>query len=993
MSEQPPKAKNKKIELDSSEWRGEPNKKKEVTQIEFQPAGRMLEDTKRVEMPPLEPLTDQAVVVREDTLPRAPEILDAEIVEEPLLTARELIVRKLKQEKLANMVHESEPASRPIPESKTKISSESQKDAGVSVDEDAPVMVTADGASFSARSKENLSRDLGGEIETEPDVSEILNGRQPEAAKSETGGTTASAETIAGAEAPKHTIDEVLTPEEKKQLAELDREEKRAREEKTAKKDAEKALVRTNKKKRGHTIEKGRKNAAERRESEAESKEERTPKEAYEYLKKTIHEAKGTLFPDESEKSSVAQEGSTSERSVRLKEYLAETGAILQEKAEKYGPTIVGAIGSVAERYNKLNWKTKLMVTGGLMFGVSLSAATLPLLSGTLTAALYGQRALGAIGMGMNRRKKLDAKIAKNPEHWLAGKSELAKNAYVVLLSAGYMAATSFAVHEGVEAFKTVAHGDLLSNGLQKTQTFVRGGFEKLDSANREINQWLFNHLPGHSPVSESVVGSPAPVTEAPPMSSETGSVSALDAEANAELSYKSGELPPDFEGRFVYDQNGSEYARGLAEQSTINGLGPDDLADLNNKIAGMTPRERNFFDTYAADFSEKLKDQQMNSAAINESIAKARAAVGNMQDLAKDQANILSSIPSDSHIPNSGSGPQMEPPIMLDPSRLPGAESPNDPVILPDTAETTELPTARVSAAEQTPFGHDPIDGHPMSQIEAQKLAELRTAMHDPRETGAWPPGHPEEKSFVERLFGGGDKSNPTSEPDQPAAETPETPPTPTPDADKISETVPFDPVDKNRMLYSLAENSVSKNLTPDELNALNARIGDLSPQDRALFDNYATGLSNQINGNAGASSDSVINDTNPERTDIPPIPTESSGSEPIAGDAGLEFIRNAVGLDVPTFEPHIYADSSDRLFVYGGTNQDRAKAVLEYLNANPNKTVYSADDNGEVRVPWFLRDGQITPGAPVRTSGFFGFGASAAQAPEPDEFVKIIK
>lgn len=149
--------------------------------------------------------------------------------------------------------------------------------------------------------------------------------------------------------------------------------------------------------------------------------------------------------------------------SERLRAHLAERSKELDVEAEGYGPKAAELIGSIGERYNKLNWKTKLAITGVLMLGVSLTATALPFISGALGVALYGQRALAGIGLGMNKRKALDAKIAANPDHWLAGKSELAKNSYAAALAAVYMGGTAFAVYEGVEVLNALGVGEWLN--------------------------------------------------------------------------------------------------------------------------------------------------------------------------------------------------------------------------------------------------------------------------------------------------------------------------------------------------------------------------------------------------------------------------------------------------------------------------------------------------------------------------------------------------
>lgn len=102
-----------------------------------------------------------------------------------------------------------------------------------------------------------------------------------------------------------------------------------------------------------------------------------------------------------------------------------------------------------------------------------------------------------------------------------------------------------------------------------------------------------------------------------------------------------------------------------------------------------------------------------------------------------------------------------------------------------------------------------------------------------------------------------------------------------------------------------------------------------------------------------------------------------------------------NQFGIEVPVSEAHIYADEgSKHLLVYGGSPLERGKVMLEYLLENPDKIIYSADSNGENRIPWRLVDGKAIPaGIPVRTPGFFGFFSDWMKAPSPDEFEKLIK
>ncbi len=119
-----------------------------------------------------------------------------------------------------------------------------------------------------------------------------------------------------------------------------------------------------------------------------------------------------------------------------------------------------------------------------------------------------------------------------------------------------------------------------------------------------------------------------------------------------------------------------------------------------------------------------------------------------------------------------------------------------------------------------------------------------------------------------------------------------------------------------------------------------------------------------------------------------------DSQGSPIHTGTLEASPDTNIFGLKVPLTEPHIYTDlGAVHTFVYGGSPVERAKSILEYLTQNPNKVVFAADDSGKYRIPWHLVEGKVTPGAPVQTSGFFGFFSSFMKAPEPDEFEKLIK
>jgi hypothetical protein len=95
------------------------------------------------------------------------------------------------------------------------------------------------------------------------------------------------------------------------------------------------------------------------------------------------------------------------------------------------------------EGYNKLSPVKKFYITAGLVVGSSAaSALAIPALPTILTGGIYLARGFGTVGFGFNRRKGMDAHIAKDPEHWLANKSDTFKNTYAVALAAMYGATT-----------------------------------------------------------------------------------------------------------------------------------------------------------------------------------------------------------------------------------------------------------------------------------------------------------------------------------------------------------------------------------------------------------------------------------------------------------------------------------------------------------------------------------------------------------------------
>lgn len=145
------------------------------------------------------------------------------------------------------------------------------------------------------------------------------------------------------------------------------------------------------------------------------------------------------------------------------------------------------------------------------------------------------------------------------------------------------------------------------------------------------------------------------------------------------------------------------------------------------------------------------------------------------------------------------------------------------------------------------------------------------------------------------------------------------------------------------------------------------------------------------------------------PAQKQVPPVEIKepkpiqtvdvTQGQEEIATQAPApviekSFMVNRFGVRVPLGEAHIYADeSAEHLLAYGGSPEERADMILEYLTKNPDRVVFCADSNGEHRIPWHLVDGKAIPESPVQTGGFFGFFGSFMQAPAPEEFRELVK
>ncbi len=506
-----------------------------------------------------------------------------------------------------------------------------------------------------------------------------------------------------------------------------------------------------------------------------------------------------------------------SERGESLKTYLAERSKELGEKAKEYGPKTVALIGSLSEKYNKLNWKTKIAVTGGLIASVSLTSAAFPIISAILGGALYGQRVIGGIGFAMNRRKALDAKIAANADHWLAGKSERVKNTYATALAAVYMGSTAFAVHEGVEALNELG-----------------------------VNKWLGNML-GHkleevpaattAPIAEAVAPTPAPEVPASvaPEIPQPAAAAAADVEAVASA------LAPEIHGIEVTATPGKGYEymmKRLWEQLQEKGISTEQVerfrgSDLGklleadeksvNDVIHNIAKEQGFYKPEGTSVQINLGDK----LSFNE---EGSIVLGNKDEwIVKAPAN-----------------------------------APLTPAYPPETIVRPEIPVPPL--AQENIATSEPIKTVDLTEKQAVDETEL-----------------------------------------------------PTP---------------------------------PSENDSSIVRDG----QGQAVLDGSGE-----------------------------PIRTGTFETSPGT---------NQFGLIVETAKSHIYAGAGEgRTFVFGGTPAERANMILEHLTKNPNSVVFGTDDSEKYRIPWYLVEGKITPGVPMRTSGFFGFGSTWMKPPGPEDLEKVIK
>lgn len=129
-----------------------------------------------------------------------------------------------------------------------------------------------------------------------------------------------------------------------------------------------------------------------------------------------------------------------------------------------------------------------------------------------------------------------------------------------------------------------------------------------------------------------------------------------------------------------------------------------------------------------------------------------------------------------------------------------------------------------------------------------------------------------------------------------------------------------------------------------------------------------------------------------------IPEVQATPTYEAPVSNEAPptnpeSTVISNVHNIRIQTAEAHIYENDTKSLFVYGGSPEEKAKMIKEYLRTHQDAVIY-AEGAKATRVPWYLTQGVIiTEGQPVSEKSFFGIFSTLMKAPSPDDLEKFIK
>lgn len=661
-------------------------------------------------------------------------------------------------------------------------------------------------------------------------------------------------------------------------------------------------------------------------------------------------------------KAELKEDEKTTEHGERLKAGLAERSAHLsQEVSEKYGTKVFEFI----EGYNKLGWKKKLAITGCLMVGAGLSATAMPAVATVFSAALWGQRIIGGLGATINRRKGIDAEVAKNPESWLANRSEFTKNTYAFALGMMWSLGTSLAVHGGVEAVKVVAQSGVVTEGVEKAKELSMEAFGKVkelssdtlkayDAMNWDWLSKMLSHQPGQvevenltsNVVPDTMPGVPPSTEVAPPVVT----VPASAAEVPLDQVHTVQTLDPTL---FAEPKN-TDQLRVLAENSFAK-LTPNEHAVLNNHISSMGYTERQAYDGFVAEHLAKMEESP------NVAIRAELHGLNEQWSTLHDQREQLLGEADAAKVEGSDAAAR----------ELSGA------------AENVQKQMDSIkrgydTVGPETPFGRDPIDGHILSKQEAADLAHLRESMHP-----KWPPSGAtkQEEGLLDKMFSWfkGESNEAASTASAVDAERPP--------MSGMTETL-FKGPEEHAAVSGKVEEVVSPQI-PTSVPGVEPSVGHAS-----------TGVQPEVVAPAPPEVVSTIPaDQSIETAAIPQtaeaVPkAPESGIGPAEGSSGGD--RNIAEQytidDISATEPHIYLHSDGHLFAYGGSIEGKIDLIQKFLTENPDKVIYGTDDNGNYRIPWSLYEGHALPGEPVRTSGFLGFGSSFVDAPKPEDFTQQI-
>ena len=467
-----------------------------------------------------------------------------------------------------------------------------------------------------------------------------------------------------------------------------------------------------------------------------------------------FHDAKavgrGVLHPIETMRDAFRSAGAGMERTGAYVKYFTDRDISLEEKGNRLKLDLT----TLTENYNKLPIQRKFYITAALIGSSALAAvAALPTLSAIFATGMYATRTLAGAGFALNRRKGMEANIAANPDAKYLGmhitnKSETFKNTFAGVLGAAYMGTSIVAGRYATEKI-TEWLGQYFGHGATVATEAASPPSGASSAATLEMSPAEEEAMRATSSVEDAPV-----IPEAPPESPYAGSDAQEHIDKAREAIEKMQKLAeeqknilntmPDGSETPPSDLPGSEESvptpleQGSPEIEAEPGDTPtheqsqSESVEEPEGVSQMTQEEAAALTERAA---HALKEGHLVTIRDTPLQDQAEEAVSHVNNNHSDVARFQSMGQDGKTVDKLAfwNGQNVE--IEINPKSLPA------------------------EGLENAPFGHDPIDGHAMSELEAQKLAELRNAMHDPRQTGAWPPGPQEEKGFFEKLFGSPDE------------------------------------------------------------------------------------------------------------------------------------------------------------------------------------------------------------------------------------------